>query len=119
MIATPKQRAGEMHACFGIIAVERKCPPRQDLGGGLCFQQIAPLKNRSCISESYGEAAVPAGKARVKVDGPLKEFLGKCIVLCTGFAIMPEAALISGPSIEACWRPTRGTLQLCTSDCRG
>src|SRR5262245_6375607 len=85
--------------------------------------QVAAHQCVGCLKLSGGEAAVPTGEPRIKINRSLKECLGEFGVVCRKPAQMPQPALVGAPGIEAAGRAANRALPLGIGnrrgDCRG
>src|SRR5438552_4011676 len=83
-----------------VGTIERDSPARQCLRRLQGFREISPSKI-SRLRLRLGQTFVATSKARIELDGLLKEFHCASTVLRVGFPRMPQTALIRRPGIEA------------------
>ena len=109
MIAARKKRKSKAGMGFRVAAIERDGAPRQRLFLTLCSFRPA---------EDGGKPEVSPRKHRIEIDGPLKELLGKDVILVAGLAEMPHSSLIGAPGIKTCLRLAHRPLLFGVSDGR-
>ena len=105
MIATLAEREGKAGASFCIATIECDRTLGQLFLHSLCFGRVARVEGYARSHERGSKARVAAGKDRIEIDGLLKEFFSNRVIRRVTLAEVPQAPLISPPSVEACRRP--------------
>src|SRR5437016_4477134 len=119
MVARNEQRYTKPSMCLCVAIVECDRSTHQCLDRVLRLDQIAGWKSMGCVVISHAEAPVTARKGRIEVDRLLKEPLCVRVVGRRELTEMPQAALVSGPGVEASGRLAQRPLPLCHSNGRG